>query len=158
MTRQKVNRWLEADNLLILEAWARDGLIDDQIAKNIGIARATLYNWRQKHPQIEEALKRGKEVVDIEVENALLKNALGFEYEEETTEMVIVNGEAKKLKKITKKYKSPDTTAQIIWLKNRRPDKWRDRREITADVTEQVNVDESSKEFLKYLKGLPDEP
>ena len=84
----------------------------------------TLYEWKKKYPEISEALKKGKEVVDIQVENALLKRALGYEYVEDKVEMG-PNG-----KKVTQTIKQviPDTTAQIFWLKNRRPDKWRDKQ------------------------------
>ena len=77
MAKGKYEYWLSSEGLLKLESWARDGLIDEQIAENIGINPATLYDWKKKYPEISEALKKGKEVVDIEVENALLKRALG---------------------------------------------------------------------------------
>ena len=86
-----------------------------------------------EYPEISEALKKGKEVVDRQVENALLKRALGYSYEEVTKE-ICENPETGNLEmKITKKVKKevvPDTTAQIFWLKNRRPDKWRDKRDV----------------------------
>lgn len=119
----KINDWLEKDKLILLEGWARDGLTDEQIAKNIGINRTTLYDWKKKEINIADALKKGKEIVDFEVENALLKRALGYEYEEETYE----NGV---LTKKVKKQVAPDTTAQIFWLKNRQTKKWRDKVEI----------------------------
>lgn len=62
------------EGLLQLESWARDGLTDEQIAANIGISRSTLNEWKKKYSDISDTLKRGKEVVDIQVENALLKN------------------------------------------------------------------------------------
>ena len=119
----KINEWLEKDKLILLEGWARDGLTDEQIAKNIGINRTTLYDWKKKEVNIADALKKGKEVIDYEVENALLKRALGYEYEEETYENGI-------LTKKVKKQVPPDTTAQIFWLKNRQVKKWRDKVEI----------------------------
>lgn len=119
----KINEWLENDKLILLEGWARGGLTDEQIAKNIGINRTTLYDWKKKEVNIANALKKGKEVVDFEVENALLKRALGYEYEEETYENGI-------LTKKVKKHVAPDTTAQIFWLKNRQVKKWRDKVEI----------------------------
>ena len=119
----KINEWLEKDKLILLEGWARDGLTDEQIAKNIGINRTTLYDWKKKEANIADALKKGKEVIDFEVENALLKRALGYEYEEETYENGI-------LTKKVKTHVPPDTTAQIFWLKNRQVKKWRDKVEI----------------------------
>ena len=122
MAKGKYERWMEPDGLTLLEGWARDGLTDEQLAKKMGIGTRTLYEWKEKHPQISQALKKGKEIVDIEVENALLKRALGYEYTEEKVEISEKDG-----KKVvqTVKHVVPDTTAQIFWLKNRRPEKWR---------------------------------
>ena len=130
----RVNRknWLtDPDNLLRVEGWARDGLTDEQIAKNIGISIRTLYDWKKSSPQFLQSLKRGKEVIDLEVENALHKRAMGYEYEEKTYE----NG---KLVKVVKKQQPPDVTAQIFWLKNRNPEKWRDTKNI--DVKGELTV------------------
>lgn len=124
----KYQNWLEPEALLLIEAWARDGLTDEQIASNMGIATSTLYNWKNEHLEILEALKKGKEVVDIQVENALLKRALGYTYKETTSECD-KDGELKVTKVVTKEV-VPDTTAQIFWLKNRRPDLWRDKQNI----------------------------
>lgn len=122
MAKGKYEKWLEPESLVLLEGWARDGLTDEQIANNMGVRRETLYDWKKKHPNISNALKRGKEIVDIQVENALLKRALGYEYTEEKVEISEKDG-----RKVTQtvKHVAPDTTAQIFWLKNRRPEKWR---------------------------------
>ena len=130
MAKGKYQRWLEPDGLLLLEGWARDGLTDEQIAGNIGITATTLYEWKNRFPEISEALKRGKEVVDLQVENALLKRALGYEYMEERVE--ISDKDGRKVIQTTKTV-PPDTTAQIFWLKNRRPDKWRDKPETVGE-------------------------
>lgn len=122
VAKGKYRRWLEPDGLLLLEGWARDGLTDEQLAEKMGITPATLYDWKNKYPEISEALKKGKEVVDIQVENSLLKRALGYEYTEERIEISEKDG-----KKVIQTVKQvvPDTTAIIFWLKNRRPGKWR---------------------------------
>ena len=114
--------WVNEEGLMKIEAWARDGLINDQIAHNIGINVSTLYDWQSKFPEVREALKRGKEVVDIQVENALLKKALGYNYREE----VSTKEGIKKLER----FQHGDTTAQIFWLKNRKPAEWRDKQDI----------------------------
>ena len=119
MAKGKYEYWLTEEGLLLLEGWARDGLTDEQIAHNIGISTSTLNNWKNKYVEILESLKKGKEVVDYAVENALLKNAL-----------------------------KGDTTAQIYWLKNRRPDKWRDKPGY-EDTRELDKLD-------AILKGLRD--
>lgn len=111
-----------------IEGWARDGLTDKQIAHNMGISYSTLKEWLNKYSAISASLKKGKAPVDIEVENALLKRARGYEYEETTTEIVEwPDGTTRKHIKKTTKHVAPDTLAQIYWLKNRRPDKWRDK-------------------------------
>ena len=126
----KYEYWLTNDGLLKLEAWARDGLTDEQIAKNMGVAYSTLRVWKEKFSSISASLKKGKEVVDIEVENALLKRALGYEYEEVKREYEF--GELSK-ETVTRKQVVPDTTAQIFWLKNRRPDLWRDKQDVNVN-------------------------
>lgn len=93
---------------------------------NMGISHTTLYEWRKKYPNISEALKKGKEVVDVEVENALYKRAIGYDYEETTEEQ----SEDGYKKRVIKKHMPPDTTACIFWLKNRKPREWRDKQEV----------------------------
>ena len=129
MAKGKYEYWLTPEGLLELEGWARDGLTDEQIAYNVGISRSTLNSWKDKYSNISDTLKRGKEVIDRQVENALLKRALGYEYTETTREYIPELDAMKTTKKVTKQV-APDTTAQIFWLKNRKPDKWRDKREV----------------------------
>ena len=128
MAKGKYQKWLEPEGLLKIEGWARDGLTDEQIAQNMDIRTSTLYDWENKYSEISEALKRGKEVVDRAVENALLKRALGCTVTEKTT-MYDENGE-KTSERVVEKDIPPDTTAQIFWLKNRKPEVWRDKRDI----------------------------
>jgi len=129
--RSKYNR----DFPLMAEGLARTGLTDRQIARKLGISVSTFYQYQLDHPDFSEALKKGKSPVDTEVENALLKRALGYEYEEITTDYDLLgqNKEQKALPAKVRKVKKEvlaDVTAQIFWLKNRRPDKWRDRHDI----------------------------
>lgn len=151
MANGKYQDWITPDGLIKLEGWARDGLTDEQISRNMGIGTTTLYRWKEKFKEIREALKRGKEVVDREVENALLKRALGYEYTETTREAVknpdSGDIEMRITKEVTKKV-IPDTTAQIFWLKNRKPDKWRDKPAY-EDTSELDKLD-------AILKGLKD--
>lgn len=126
MAKGKYEEWLTPEGLLLIEGWARDGLTDEQIAHNIGISRATLYEWKNKYPDISDTLKKGKQVIDRMVENALLKRALGYTYEEVTEE----ESENGMKRKVVTKEVVPDTTAQIFWLKNRKPNEWRDKQNI----------------------------
>lgn len=131
----KFEEWLTPDGLLQIQGWARDGLTDEQTAHNMGISYTTLKDWINKFPSISAALKKGKAPVDLEVENALLKRALGYTEEETTTE-IIEQPDGKKRKQIKKVLRifPPDTTAQIFWLKNRRPDRWRDKVETVPQI------------------------
>lgn len=114
MAKSKVDRWLDPDDgLLLLQDWARMGLTDEQIAHNMGISRSTLSDYKVKYPIISDTLKKGKDVIDIQVENALLKSAL-----------------------------EGSNTAQIFWLKNRRPDKWRDKRDVDVTTSQIDKLDD----------------
>lgn len=120
----KIDEWLKEDKLILLEGWARDGLTQQQIAKNMGIGLTTLKEWKKKEPTILTALKKGKEVVDFEVENALLKKALGYTI---TLHKQKVTKDGDVVDTEEEMHVPPDTTAQIFWLKNRKTNKWRDK-------------------------------
>lgn len=152
MAKGKYQRWLEPDGLLLLEGWARDGLTDEQLAEKMGINPATLYDWKNKYPEISDTLKKGKEIVDIQVENALLKRALGYDYQEQRIEKTDKDG-TKIIQTI--KHVPADTTAQIFWLKNRRPDKWRDKPEASVPGAEvhEDGLSQSLKEMAEELES-----
>ena len=139
MAKGKYEYWLTPEGLLKIEGWARDGLTDEQIAFNIGIRRQTLYDWMKRFLVISDTLKRGKEVVDRQVENALLKRALGYEYDEVTCERDD-DGDMVETKRVTKQV-VPDVTAQIFWLKNRKPSEWRDKQNIDLTSEKHEKLD-----------------
>lgn len=141
MARGKFKDWISEENLIKLTAWARNGLSDEQIAHNIGISRQTLYKWRKKDNRIEDALKKGKEVTDYEVENALFKKAIGGYFEETKERIETINGKEVKITETIKKYYPPDTTACIFWLKNRKPDDWKDRKAQEVEVKKDGNLE-----------------
>lgn len=132
--------WISEENLLRLEAWARDGLTEEDISKNIGISKVSLWDWKKKHPSVLNALKKGKEVADIIVENALYKRAIGYDYEEVKT---ITTADGEIVQRVTtKKHMPPDTTAQIFWLKNRKVEVWRDKVELEGDTETKQQLSE----------------
>ena len=149
MASRKVDYWLSDDGLTLIGGWARDGLIDKDIAEKMEIAYSTFRIWRDKHPAISAALKKNKEIVDYEVENSLLKRCFGYnvpvkknikvkrtEYKEgfkikEYEEIIEVFDEV---------HIPADTTAQIFWLKNRQVKKWRDKPEETTNGDEEKVV------------------
>lgn len=109
----------------MIEGWARQGLTDEQISKNMSISYSTFREWKKKYSALSAALKKGKTPVDFEVENALLKRAMGFEYEETETIIEEIDGKQRKRIKKIKKVALPETSAIIFWLKNRMPEQWR---------------------------------
>lgn len=120
--KKRIDKVRSKSGLTLLEGWARSGLSMKQIAKNIGITDQCLYLWFKKYPEIKQAVEKGKEVVDYEVENALYKTAMGFELVEQQLDN-------KGNKRMIKRTVPPNVAAQIFWLKNRRPDRWRDKNE-----------------------------
>lgn len=107
-------------------AWARDGDTDENIAKKIGISPSTLSNWKKSHPEFAKALRRSRMLVDIDVENALYNRAMG------TTITETVTDDEGRTKTITKQL-PPDVTAMIFWLKNRKPNEWKDKRDVAVE-------------------------
>lgn len=132
----KYDDWLTEDGLLKIQGWAMDGLTDEQIAHNMGIRRSTLYEWRKKFVAISDTLKKSKEVADRYVENALYKRAVGYEEIVEKKQRVLHGVVVEE--NITTKQIPPDVTAMIFWLKNRKPDVWRDKTETAITETNGV--------------------
>lgn len=125
MAKGKYQKWLEPENLLLIEGWARDGLTDEDIAANMGISRSTLNDWKNKYSDISDALKKGKDVVDRQVENALLKEAL-----------------------------DGNITAIIYWLNNRKPDKWRNKRTVEVEETPDAAIKEMDDYFANKKRDI----
>ena len=126
MAKGQYQNWITEEGLTLLEGWARLGLVDEQIAHNMGISTSTLYDWKNKYPEISKALKKGKEVVNFEVENALYKSAL-----------------------------SGNVTAQIYWLNNRMPKRWRNKQESENGAESSIEDDpitKSIKETFHVIK------
>ena len=143
----KANEWTEADNLLRIKGWAREGLTDKVIAeKKIGISERQFCRWKETYPSIMSALKEGHAPVDVEIEDSLYNTAKGH---------IIKVKKPIKLRTVRKKdgmelieerveiveeeqYVYPNVTAQIFWLKNRMGDKWKDKRESVINDIEDL--------------------
>lgn len=111
VAKNKYDEWLTEEGLVLIGGWARDGLSKEQIAENMGICRDTLYEWEKKFTDISDALKKGREVADRNVENALYKNAM-----------------------------SGNIAAQIFWLKNRKPNEWKDKQNMDLGGESKVMI------------------
>ena len=153
----KYEYWLTEDGLILLSAWARDGATDEDIAKNIGIAPATLYEWKKRFPEISEALKKNKELADIVIENELYESCKGRTVTIKKpikVKKVRVTEKGERFETEVIEYADeevhipPNTTAQIFWLKNRRPDRWRDKPEEKKT--------DSVQELLKGIQTMAD--
>ena len=142
------------DKLILVEGWARDGLTDKQIADNLGISKDTFYKYKKDHTDFSDSLKKGKELIDYQVENALLKRALGYDYIETTKECKwnkkLEKFEMVVTKTVTKQV-APDTTAQIYWLNNRKPKYWRNRIDNNENNKTDLN---NAKEILVKIKEV----
>ena len=108
----------------------------------MGISRETYYRWKEQFPDICDAIKKGKEVIDFEVEQALLKRALGYKAKEVRKE-VDANGK-KRVVEIEREV-PPEVVAQIFWLRNRKPDKWRNNPEAPEGDDDKLNA---------YMEGM----
>lgn len=196
MAKGKYQEWITDEGLLKIQGWARDGLTDEQIAHNIGIRRETLYDWENKYSNISNALKKGKEVVDREVENSLFKRATGYVTVDHQYKVVDLDDDVlwARRNKAKNEYKlkhpeatdeeikeyaydhvptrerielghnertvPPDTTAAIFWLKNRKPNEWRDRKETQLSGSLDTNTrpleqidDKKLDQIAKRLSG-----
>lgn len=163
MAKAEYKKWQEPDNLIKLQGWARDGLTNEQIAQKIGVRRETISVWCSKYPNIANALKKGKEVIDYEIENSLISTMKKHKIKTTTYKMVkkddlVLKAERTKFMNMFKLdhpdatkeqiliataenvavYEripmtetvtevDPNVSSMIFWLKNRKPDVYRDQ-------------------------------
>lgn len=133
--------WLDEDRLMLLECWSRDGYTYQEIADKIGITTRTLQMWRKKHPEIDEAMRKGREFIDYKVENALLKAALGYKAKETRVIIERKNGETVSTTRETiTKDVAPNVTACQVWLYNRLPEKWKRNRDKVIELADEDNT------------------
>ncbi len=104
------------------------GATNEEIADFFGIATSTFYNWQNEHPNFLESIKKGKLIADAEVANKLFSRATGYSH----SAVKIFNDQGKPLEVPYIEQYPPDTAAAIFWLKNRRPDMWKDKQELTG--------------------------
>jgi len=133
-------------------AWCRDGVLDKDIAKSLGIHYATLYGYMNKYPELASAMRTNKNLADVQVENSMFKLATGIDYTDEevyTTEVVDKKGVkfTKTSTRSVKRFVPPNVAAQIFWLKNRKPERWADKQEIGGGLTLNYSAPEIKKDF-----------
>lgn len=154
----KYHEWITEQGLGIVAGWKRNGLTDEQIAKNIGVRRETIYDWAKRFPNFSNAIKTGREQADLQVENALFKRAVGYFYDEVKEEYETKRGsdgsEREHLKKrtVTRKEVVPEVTAQIFWLKNRASNRWRNDDRLIVNDTKDEKASDLHVAILSALK------
>lgn len=133
----KVDYWITEDGLNLIRSWSRDTFSKSEIANRIGISPSTLNEWCEKYEEIDEAIRTTREIVDYQVENALLKAALGYKTKEikVTVGKKVINGETVELlKETTTKEVAPNVNAAIFWLNNRKFDEWKRNRDKIVEI------------------------
>lgn len=135
--------------LLEIAAWCRDGLTDKEIAERLNIGMDSFYRYKNTYSEFSDTLKETKEIADIKVENSLNKNANGYDYIEETVVMKkeVIYKDGKRIKEVTYpevvplvKHKEAETRAQMFWLQNRKPDKWRNQAQVELKVSKLEDI------------------
>lgn len=128
-------KWVTGKEEAIIAA-CRNGADSEGLAKVVGCGKTTLFKLQRQYDEFKELIKEGKEVADAKVESALYRRAIGYDFEETTTRVVVGKEGVGNVTHVTKvkKHIPPDTTAQIFWLKNRKPTEWRDRQEMDVTV------------------------
>lgn len=134
MAKGKFENWITEDGLLLLKGWARDGLTDEEIAKKMGINVATLYRWKDKYCNICEALKKGREPVDVILEDTAFERATQWKTVKEITKELKFDRESGETRlmvtKEVEKRVPPDSTLLIFLMKNRMKDKYGDKQHV----------------------------
>lgn len=120
-------------------AMALAGRTDKQIADFLEISESTLNKWKIDFPAFSESLKAGKEEPDNLVERSLFERATGY-VNKNAVKIFMPSGADSPVYAPYVEHVAPDVTAQIFWLKNRRPDRWRDRIEHTGENGGPVEV------------------
>lgn len=112
------------------------GATDNDIAGFFGVTRSTFYLWRAKHQKFSDALKVGKEPADERVKMSLYHRATGYSHEHD--DIKVVEGQIVITK--TVKHYPPDTTAAIFWLKNRKPEEFREKVDTETQDKHPINI------------------
>ena len=152
MATGKYQQWLTPEGLGLVEAWCREGADDKDLAKAMKISRDTLYTWKREHPDISDAISRGRAPARELIENALVKMAKGYT----VTVMEPVKLRSRLWNPETGKYEEReiwelapkeihipmDVRAAKFWLTNRNRERWTEHpeRETPADERDQVKV------------------
>lgn len=154
-----MEKWIDPDGLMLITSYVRDGLTRPQLAKKMGIGQSTLYKWEKDIPEFREAIKNGKEWADVTVENALFKSATGYTAKVrkpiKLRTVKVRDGnriETEEIQYVEEDVHIPgNVTAQIFYLKNRKPEVWRDRPAETEAIA-------ATGPLVTIINDIPDVP
>lgn len=124
------SKWPQVQSRLAeVEIWLRDGLTEAQVCKNLGVSHEAFARYKRRYVELVEAIKRGKAILVTELENALVKRAMGYDYDEVKT-YIKVDAEGNEIRytEKTRKHLPPDVGASAFLLKNKAPDRYTDNR------------------------------
>lgn len=142
--------WLSKEGLTLVAGWRRNGVPLTEIAKKyVGVSNTTFFNWYRESEDLRKVCAVSLDVANMSVEEALLKRATGYDYEEYTWELV--EGELRLTKKC-RKHVPPDVKAILSWLYNRLPSQWR----ATQEPLETTQYTETIKNILVAMKEVAD--
>lgn len=120
----------EGVDLSLIRKYFEAGLTEGQVAMILGVARQTIYNWKKEYEELFDIIKAAKSEADDKVEHALYERATGYTH----PDVHICQFEGHVIKTEIEKHYPPDTAAAFIWLKNRRPGEWKDKKEVKVDT------------------------
>lgn len=130
------------------------GATDKELAEFFSVSEQTLNKWKKDFPEFLESLKKGKNIADANVASKLYHRAIGYDFEEKhfdlkqpKKDIPLQLVESKRIKK----HVPADTTAAIFWLKNRQPEKWRDKKEVDANVNLSDELESMTDEQLRNI-------
>ena len=132
----------------LAENYALLGATDKEMADLFGVTERTLNQWKKDYPEFLQSLKKGKSIADANVAAKLYNRAIGYDCT--ATKFATSDGKITDTQEYTAHF-PPDTTAAIFWLKNRQPEKWRDKKEVDANVNLGDELEGLSDEQLQAI-------
>ncbi|ERL22731.1 hypothetical protein HMPREF1986_00342 [Oribacterium sp. oral taxon 078 str. F0263] len=128
--KTKADRWISGNGLDAIKTWKRNGVSDEEIAKNIGVSRSTLNEWKRKYPDLSDAFTRARAVADAVIEGALFRAAKGHVVNLKKIR-ITANGDI--IEYTEEHYIPPDVKAMIFYLTNRMPGSYKHNRDLIPE-------------------------
>lgn len=159
MAKGKYEKWITEDGLLLLKGWARDGLTDEEIARKMHISPSTFYDWQKKYSEISEAIKKGREPVNVVLEDTAIERATTWRTVKEVTKEPRLDRQTGKVEmavvREVEKRVPPDSTLLIFLMKNRMKDKYGDKQqlEISGQLDTNPFAGLTEEQLRKLAKG-----